>query len=176
MKKNYDITIYESRPDEQARFALGTSGVNPLIAIGLNPSYADKVRPDRTVSKIIGYADRANPKFDSFIMLNLYPQRATDTAEIHQILDKELLKENVIHIVRTLMINKNASVLAAWGETIYVRPFFIECLKEIYEATKNLEIHWLKIGLTQSGHPLHPSRAPYIGLTDFDIERYLMIL
>ncbi len=71
---------------------------------------------------------------------------------------------------------ESVSIMAAWGETIRTREYFKKCLVDIFDSTKNKKINWLTIGFTQSGHPRHPSRAAYIGLTDFDIEKYLTAL
>lgn len=118
----------------------------------------------------MGYAVKNG--YDSFAMLNLYPQRTPDPDRLHPILDTQLHHDNIYHILTTL--NDNACVLAAWGETITVRDYFKECLADLYKVTKDKKIQWLKIGeLTASGHPRHPSRAAYCELTSFDIDRYL---
>ena len=169
----YDITIYDSSQETCSRYLLGTGGSRPLFVIGLNPSTADDKVPDRTMRKVMTFAD--NGGFDSFIMLNLYPQRTPYPHKVHATIDMFLHKENVKKIVNTLLIYSNPTILASWGQTIRIRPFFIDCLKDIFEATNNLNINWLKIGEPTSGnHPRHPSRAPYkFGLTSFDIIDYL---
>ena len=175
--KNYNITIYDCLRDGTARFILGTSGNNTLITIGLNPSSANRVKSDYTVTKVIGFKDKAK-KFDSFIMLNLYPQRATDPKDIHISVDKELYQENLKNIIRTLTTTKNASVLAAWGGGISKRDFFFQCLTDIYKATKSIKINWLQIGeLTKKNHPQHPSRAHYNSeLIPFNFNKYFLTL
>lgn len=177
MNVDYNITIYENTTDNKARFTLGTAGRNPMITIGLNPSYADNIRSDRTITKVMGYCQRATQSFDSFIMLNLYPQRAPDPSEIHATPNPKLKNNNIEVIVGILAAIESPSILAAWGETIFVRPFLIESLEEIYHATIDFKINWLKIGeLTQSGHPRHPSRASYLPLTTFNINKYIQTL
>jgi len=165
----YNIKIYDIGPGNLSRFSLGTNGANPLFVIGLNPSTANDKIPDQTIKKVMAFAENAS--FDSFIMLNLYPQRTPYTDNIHHKIDTSLHRENVNKIVSLLQFHDNPSILACWGEKIKIRPYFVDCLKDIYEATKNKRIDWLKIGdLTASKHPRHPSRASYSpGLTNFDI-------
>jgi hypothetical protein len=169
----YDIKIYDNRPDNKSRFTLGTIGKNPLCVIGLNPSTADEQFPDLTIKKVMTFAEQAG--FDSFIMFNLYAQRTPYPDQVHEKLDNSLHKENIDKIVATLSKQKNPSILAGWGQTIKVKPFFINCLTDIFNATQKQKINWLKIGeLTKSNHPRHPSRAPYkFGLTKFDINSYI---
>jgi len=77
--------IYERTADNSARFVLGTVGVNPLVCVGVNPSTAAPGDPDRTVSKVMGFAARNG--FDSWVMLNLYPQRSIDPKGMHLVHD-----------------------------------------------------------------------------------------
>lgn len=169
----YNIKIYDISPDNLSRFSLGINGTNPLFVIGLNPSTADDEIPDSTIKKVMRFAENAG--FDSFIMLNLYAQRTPYPDNVHSKLDSSLHRENLNKIVALLQVYDNITILASWGQTIKIRSFFIDCLVDIYEATKNLNIKWLKIGdLTVSKHPRHPSRAPYkLGLTNFDVIEYL---
>jgi hypothetical protein len=81
--------------------------------------------------------------------------------------------ENIAHITNILLELKNPLILASWGEVIRVRPYLKKCLSDIYEITRKRDSTWLKIGVTKSGHPRHPSRAKYDQLTDFDISNYL---
>ena len=58
--KQYHVDIYKVNDDNSLRFVLGTKGLKPLIVLGLNPSTADDCKPDLTISKIIGFANRNN--------------------------------------------------------------------------------------------------------------------
>ncbi|UKJ09301.1 DUF1643 domain-containing protein [Solitalea lacus] len=172
----YEIKLYNIRPDNLSRFTLGTVGAKPLFVVGLNPSTADDKIPDLTIKKVMTFAEQAG--FDSFVMFNLYAQRTPYPDKIHDKIDSTLHRENIDKIVSTLKKHKNPSVLAGWGQTINVKPFFIDCLNDIYNSTKNQNISWLRIGnLTASKHPRHPSRAAYkLGLTAFDIKNYLEVI
>ena len=68
--------IYERSADGSARFVLGTVGVNPLVCFGINPSAAVPNAPDRTVARVGNFA--VDNCYDSWTMLNVYPQIATD--------------------------------------------------------------------------------------------------
>ena len=169
----YDIKIYETNSDNSARFSLGTIGTKPLFVFGLNPSTADNRVPDKTIKKVMKFALIGG--YDSFIMLNLYAQRTPKPDKIHHIMNCTLHYKNIEKVIRTLQTVKNPTVLASWGQTIKIRPFLFDCLKDIYEATITQKIEWIKIGeLTTGKHPRHPSRAPYkFGFTKFDINEYL---
>lgn len=62
-----------------------------------HPSIAEPGKLDRTLQTVERVALRNG--FDSWIMLNVYPQRATDPNEIHGDLDPALKAENERHIV-----------------------------------------------------------------------------
>ena len=109
------------------RFVLGTRGNKPLICIGLNPSTALPDALDMTLKKVEHYAKG----YDSWIMLNLYPQRATDPSNINEKLDEELHQRNLKYI-REILSQPNASdIWAAWGDEITGRAFLKNCLGDI---------------------------------------------
>ena len=64
-------------PDHYAeyRYLLGTRGENPLICIGINPSTAAPGDLDNTLKSVERIA--AGNGYDSFLMFNVYAQRAT---------------------------------------------------------------------------------------------------
>ncbi|NMA24004.1 MAG: DUF1643 domain-containing protein, partial [Spirochaetales bacterium] len=112
--KTYQIDLYKNSKDNSLRFVLGSKGLNPLIVIGLNPSTADENKPDMTISKIIGFATRNN--FDGFIMLNLYPKRATSPDNLDVKMNSNIHAENIDAIFNSLKDINEISILAAWGE------------------------------------------------------------
>ena len=61
--------------DDKNRFALIQKGKRTLFVIGLNPSSADSSTPDPTMQSVLRIASYNG--FDGYIMLNLYPLRAT---------------------------------------------------------------------------------------------------
>ena len=68
--------IYVPDTYEEYRYLLGTVGTKPLVCIGINPSTAHPDHLDNTLKSVERIA-HANG-YDSFIMVNVYAQRATD--------------------------------------------------------------------------------------------------
>ena len=164
--------IYERSGDNAARFVLGTVGERPLVCVGVNPSTAAAGDLDLTTVKLAGFAVRNG--FDSWVMLNLYPQRSTDPAGLDAVVDAGLMAENERHIAGFLG-DRRLPLLAAWGEPIRIRPYLLQLLGGIAAVASAAGSSWMSIGdLTKSGHPRHPSRARYgWPLQPFDVERYL---
>jgi hypothetical protein len=163
--------IYEHSADNSARFVLGTVGENPLVCVGVNPSTAAPGTPDHTVSKVMGFASRNG--FDSWVMLNLYPQRSTDPTGMHLASDPALKAENERHIAE-LIDGRRLTMLAAWGGLIKTRPYMPQMLDGIVSVADAAGCDWASIGdLLGSGHPRHPSRAGYDrSLQSFDVREY----
>lgn len=169
----YDIIIYEpTKTNHSLRFILGTKGIKPLFVIGLNPSTADDRTPDPTMRRVYGNAIRNG--WDSFVMLNLYPQRTPYPIELPRRMNKEIHLDNLSNITSLFEKYKGVSILCAWGGDILIRPYLKTCLTEIISVIQDKDIKWLKIGdLTKNRHPRHPSRGGYTELTEFDIMQYL---
>ena len=166
--------IFEPNDDDTARFVLGTMGVNPLICFGVNPSTAKPNDLDHTLRRVRGYATRNG--HDSWLMLNLYAQRSTDPKGIHAAYLPELKAENERHIAE-LIDGRTQTLLAAWGGTIRTRPYLRTLLADIVTITDASSCSWRSIGgLTDDGHPRHPSRGAYRPLQTFDMDAYLRTL
>jgi hypothetical protein len=147
--------IYKNDDKNRSRFVLGIEGVNPLICIGINPSTAAPGNLDNTVKSVERLA--FSNGFDSWIMLNLYPQRATQPSKIHKRMQYQLHNENLQQIEKLFSHYKELHIWAAWGTLIDFRPFFKKCLHDIYSLTINNNCSWVKMGaLTKEGHPRHP--------------------
>ena len=73
----YDSRKWLYVPDfyTEYRYILGTRGQNPLICIGVNPSTAAPDDLDNTLKSVARIAEGNG--FDSWIMFNVYAQRAT---------------------------------------------------------------------------------------------------
>mgnify|MGYP001113748628 CR=1 FL=1 len=154
----YDI--YSSACNDAWRFTLGKSGMRKLLTIGLNPSTATKEKSDPTVARVQKVAQ--NNDFDGFVMLNLYPVRATDYRTLASRVDKVAFSENLRRIEAVVASEENAVVWAAWGESILYHDFFVHACIELFARLQNLDVSWLRFGdMTASGHPRHPSRLSY---------------
>jgi hypothetical protein len=164
--------IYKTNKDNSARFVLGTQGLNPLICIGVNPSTAAPDSLDNTLKSVERQATAKG--FDSWIMLNLYPQRATNPKNIHRIPDVNLHKANIKNIKAILKSCETSTIWAAWGNLIDSRSFLSFCLFDIIELSKAHDTSWINIGkVSKVGHPHHPLYLSGTAeIEPFDIETY----
>jgi hypothetical protein len=169
--------LYVNTSDNKARFVLGTHGNNPLVCIGINPSTATPDEPDKTIKWLCKFAE--NKRFDGYIMLNVYPQRATDPNDMHRQRNDDLHKENLGQIKRVfeqLLSGKPRTILAIWGVSVELRPWFKDCLHDIINEIQKIspDCRWKCLGLTKEGHPRFPfgirTTAEY---EDFDVKTYI---
>lgn len=169
----YKIDIYRNDEEKKLRYALGKKGNNPLVVLGLNPSTANDLIPDRTINKVRGIVEGA--KLDGFIMLNLYPQSSTDPNKLDLEFNTECHKDNLNIIQEVLYGMNDIQVLVGYGNKIMMRPYLKQCMKEIVSVVSKHNPKWLKTGdLTKPGHPRHPLYVAYAkGLTEFDMQSYL---
>lgn len=158
--------------NDKARYVLRKDGEKPLIVVGLNPSTANEDKPDATMRRVMGLAERNG--FDGFIMLNLYPQRTTRPEGLDHEMNDCLHQENLRQIKEALKDVSEPTVLLAFGNNIGLRPYLRTCLRDIVAAMADKQPRYVQIGEpTKCGNPLHPSRAKYCKFTDFDINSYL---
>jgi len=163
--------IYIKSESNKCRYALGIRGRKPLIFFGINPSTATPDGYDQTMKKAKGFACKNN--FDSWIMLNIYPQRAINPDSLDNKKDEKNHKDN-LEIIKKI-INKKATIVTTWGDLINEREYLILCLKDIIKILKNKNIKWFCIGkLSNIGNPRHILRLGYEEkLIKFDIENYI---
>ncbi|PLX22270.1 MAG: hypothetical protein C0599_06790 [Salinivirgaceae bacterium] len=166
--------IYKTDDNNRSRFVLGIEGVNPLICFGINPSTAAPGKLDNTVKSVERLA--FNNGFDSWIMLNLYPQRATQPAKIHKRLQAKLHQENLYQIEKLIANYNQLNLWAAWGTLIEFRSYFFKCLSDIKEIVDSYSHNWIKSGdLTKAGHPRHPLYLKASSTFDkFEMENYFL--
>lgn len=163
---------YTKNENNSARFTLGKLGKKNLFTIGINPSTAEPNNLDRTVSKVEKLANKHG--YDGWMMLNVYPQRATNPNDLHDILDKTLHHQN-LEAIRTLVgENHDFDIWAAWGNLIHKRPYLIDAIKDIAQELGH-DKKWMHFhDLTKVGHPRHPLYLSISSLFNlFDIKKYL---
>jgi hypothetical protein len=165
--------IYDNNDDNTARYTLSPQGEKLLFCFGINPSTASPEKLDNTLRSVERIAHRHD--FDTFMMFNVYPQRATDPNDMHTVLDEDLHKQNLFYIEKYLKVHPERNILAAWGTLIHKRPYLKECLRDIYTLSQKYNCSWHSIGKrSKSGHPHHPL---YLSneerLQAFDIEEYI---
>ena len=166
----YDL--YTSSSNDRYRFALGCSGERKLLVIGLNPSTATKEKSDTTVAKVEAVARRNG--HDGFVMLNLYPLRATDPTTLPQRANAHQMRRNLDVIEAIVAAESNPVVWAAWGAAIGHRPFLQSCAHELMSRLHCYQPRWVCYGApTAEGHPRHPSRLSYgWRFSAFEVEAY----
>ena len=167
---------YENDQNNTIRYILGEKGDNPLFCLGINPSTAEPDNLDPTVTKVKSIS--LKNKFDGWFMLNIYPQRAINPDKLDDCCNSETHKKNLNCIKKYLIKYKGPKIWAAWGILIEKRKFLIDCLKDIYEISKQSNSKWITYGdLTKKGHPRHPLYLPLdCKRYNFNIEKYLQKL
>jgi len=165
----FNSTIYLKSTDNNYRYALGTKGENTLFCFGINPSTATPEKYDPTINRVKSFAVKNS--FDSFVMLNIYPLRATDPNDLPK--DPAWEKHNKNMEVILDLIKDGSTIWGAWGDTITTRPWLITCRDTIFWLMRMYKknIRWVKIGeLTKLGNPRHPLYLKYQDFSDYIIE------
>ena len=172
---DYDIEKWLYAPNfySEYRYILGTRGKNPLICIGINPSTAQPDNLDNTLKSVERIA--LGNGFDSFIMFNVYAQRATSPDDMEKECNLTLHKENLEAFRYVLSISEKPAVWAAWGAIIEKRKYLPDCVRDMLEAGREFGASWYCAGaITKKGHPHHPL---YLRkdekLKPFDVSTYL---
>ena len=172
---DYDIQkwIYAPNFYSEYRYILGTRGEKPLICIGINPSTARPDALDNTLKSVERIA--LSNGYDSFLMFNVYAQRATDPDTMERVCNPMLHKENMAAFRYVLSLSKAPAVWAAWGAVIEKRGYLSQCVRDMLAIGKEYGAQWYCAGaVTKKGHPHHPL---YLRkdekLRPFDVETYL---
>ena len=153
----YDIDEWLYAPNfySEYRYILGTRGKNPLICIGINPSTAQPGDLDNTLKSVQRIAHGNG--FDSFIMFNVYAQRATDPDAMEKQCNMQLHRENLEAFRYVLSIGEHPTVWAAWGTIIEKRDYLKTCVKDMISAGEEYGAKWVCAGkCSKKGHPHHP--------------------
>ena len=174
----YDSRKWLYVPDfyTEYRYILGTRGQNPLICIGVNPSTAAPDDLDNTLKSVSRIA--AGNGFDSWIMFNVYAQRATRPEDMDRELNRQLHQANRAafeYILQNVAQGLRPAVWAAWGTIIEKRPYLPGCVRDMVALGRRYNARWLCAGKRSAkGHPHHPLYLRKDEKTvDFDVEQYL---
>ena len=154
---SYDKGRWLYVPDfyTEYRYILGTRGENPLICIGINPSTAEPDNLDNTLKSVERIA--AGNGYDSFIMFNVYAQRATRPDDMDRTLNESLHRENMAAFDYLLSLSEKPTVWAAWGNVIEARPYLRDCLADMLRLAADRGARWVRCGaVSKKGHPHHP--------------------
>lgn len=160
----YDINKWLYVPSfySEYRYILGTKGNNPLICIGINPSTAEPDNLDNTLKSVERVAHFNG--YDSFIMFNVYAQRATNPDDMEICLNEALHKENTKafeYILGLYPKGNTPSVWAAWGAIIEKRSYLFDCVRDFVKVGEKYGAKWYTAGkCSKKGHPHHPLYLP----------------
>ena len=176
--EDYDIQkwIYAPNFYSEYRYILGTRGSRPLICVGINPSTARPDALDNTLKSVQRIA--LGNGFDSFLMFNVYAQRATRPDDMEKSCNLSLHRENMEAFRYLLSIGQKPAVWAAWGAIIEKRKYLPECVADMLRISREYDAQWFCAGaISKKGHPHHPL---YLRkdeqLKPFDTEAYLNAL
>ena len=170
-----DVWLYVPSFYTEYRYILGTRGENPLICIGINPSTARPGDLDNTLKSVERIAK--NNGYDSFIMFNVYAQRATDPNAMDVSFNEPLHRENMAAFRYVLGLygdDHRPAVWAAWGTLIEKRPYLKTALLDMIAEGEAAGAEWLTFGKrSKKGHPHHPLYLRADSLPEpFDVRAY----
>ena len=174
---DYDTAQWLYVPNRygEYRYILGTRGEHPLICIGVNPSTAAPGDLDPTLKSVERVA--LHNGYDSFIMFNVYAQRATRPEDMERACNAALHAENMRAFDYALSLDRAGApaVWAAWGAVIEKRDYLPRCVRDMIAVGEKRGARWFSAGKrTKAGHPHHPlylrKDSP---LDPFDVGAYL---
>lgn len=154
---DYDVDgwLYVPNTYQEYRYLLGTRGERPLVCVGVNPSTARPGALDNTLKSVERVA--LGNGFDSFIMCNVYAQRATRPEDMEREPNPDLHRENLAAFAWALSQAPERAVWAAWGAVIEQRPYLPRCVYDMVEVGRQYGARWYTAGArSKRGHPHHP--------------------
>ena len=155
---SYDAEKWLYIPDfyTEYRYILGTKGKKPLICIGVNPSTAAPDDLDNTLKSVERIA--LHNSYDSFIMFNVYAQRATRPDDMDKTVNDMLHRENMAAFEYVLQnAGESPAVWAAWGNIIEKRRYLPRCVEDMIALGEKYGASWFTAGKRSvKGHPHHP--------------------
>ena len=159
--EDYDRDKWLYVPDfyTEYRYVLGTRGEYPVICAGINPSTAEPDNLDPTLKSVSRIA--AANAFDSWMMFNVYAQRATRPDDMDTERNELLHHENMeaFHALLQLAAcsGRKPIVWAAWGAIIEKRFWLMDCVRDMYMLGEDFGALWVCAGkCSKAGHPHHP--------------------
>jgi hypothetical protein len=139
-------------PDRVYRYCLWrewATGEGYCAIVGLNPSKADEVEDDPTITRCIAFAKSWG--CNALCMLNLFAYRATKPEEMKKAIDP-IGPDNNKHLIE---LTKEAKILlAAWGTHGNYQNRDRQVLHLL--SSQTIPALWKCLGKTQDGFPRHP--------------------
>ena len=174
---DYDVSrwLYVPNHYSEYRYILGTRGRKPLICMGINPSTAAPDALDPTLQSAQRIA--LSNGYDSFLMFNVYAQRATNPDDMELTYNAQLHQENLKAFDYALSLDRGGApaIWAAWGTIIEKRPYLPQCVQDMIQVGSARNAVWYSAGKrSKKGHPHHPL---YLrrdsALEPFDAQSYI---
>ncbi len=98
-----------------------------------------------------------NNGYDSWIMMNVYPQRATDPSELDAEINNDNRIKNSGAIRQSIKHLGIDTIWVAYGDLIEKRNYLPYCLADLFMKLSDLNLNWKIIkNTTKKGHPRHP--------------------
>lgn len=167
--------LYVPNYYSEYRYILGTRGERPLICVGINPSTAAPDRLDNTLKSVERVA--LHNGYDSFLMFNVYAQRATNPDDMEPTCNQALHAQNMRAFDYALSLDRAGSpaVWAAWGTIIEKRSYLPACVRDMIALGQARGARWYTAGRrSKKGHPHHPLYLKKdSSLEEFDVTGYL---
>ena len=154
---DYDVSrwLYVPNHYSEYRYILGTRGRKPLICMGINPSTAAPDALDPTLQSAQRIA--LSNGYDSFLMFNVYAQRATRPKDMEREMNAQLHRENMAAFAYALSLSPSPAVWAAWGTVIQQRLYLPGCVRDMVALGQQYGARWFTAGTrSKAGHPHHP--------------------
>ena len=172
---DYDVSrwLYVPNHYSEYRYILGTRGRKPLICMGINPSTAAPDALDPTLQSAQRIA--LSNGYDSFLMFNVYAQRATRPNDMERVCNEALHRANMEAFDYILSLSEQPAVWAAWGNIIEQRAYLKDCLADMIAIGERHGAQWYTAGRRSvKGHPHHPLYLRKDSTPEpFDVENYL---
>lgn len=175
-QEEYDVNkwLYVPCRYDEYRYILGTRGKNPMICIGINPSTAAPDDLDPTLKS----AERISlfNGYDSFLMFNVYAQRATNPDDMEREYNPWMQAENLKAFEYMLnLCPQPPSIWAAWGAIIEKRDYLFDCVRDLVKIADKYDAVWYHGGaISKKGHPHHPLYLKKDTVFEpFDVHYYL---
>ncbi len=165
--------LYQNNSDNTARYLLGEPGKKNILVIGVNPSTATGEKDDQTVKRIKSIT--SSQGYDGWVLINLYPLRATSFEELPAVFDESMHQENLRIIGEAIPAINGYDIWAAWGGHIDKRSYLRPCLRDLATIIGGGGHKWLQADtLTNEGNPRHPLFLKGdVGFSEFNILNYL---
>ena len=112
--------------------------------------------------------------YDSFLMFNVYAQRATRPNDMERVCNEALHRANMEAFDYILSLSEQPAVWAAWGNIIEQRAYLKDCLADMIAIGERHGAQWYTAGRRSvKGHPHHPLYLKATSPLDaFDIRAY----